>query len=206
MKQMDIPYLRACHKMTLFAQDKLFAASPFAKLARLAKDDIGASTARTWLLEKKLRKGHSDRVLVTRFDRLAPNARELREVFHKIEAAGATVFEITTGRSSAKPSDLLAMTDEAKDFYAGRPTGDELSAWGSAGAAQSPVTKAKTGHMPLRDMDAILDDHSLTLDQAVARINADKRYKTKVSKSWVQRRRAAGILKYRHRISGHGKR
>jgi hypothetical protein len=202
---MDVPYLRGCSKVSLLAQDKLFDASPFAKLKR-NEDKDGASETIEWLINRKLRATHRDRVLVTHFHRLAPDGKDLLATFRAIRAKGATVFEITTGRSSACQADLAHMTSDAKDFYAGRPTAEQLASWGIEGAARSSASRAKEGHMPLHDMDKILDDHSLTLDQAIARINADRRYKTKVSKSWIHRRRGDGKLKFRHRISGYGRR
>lgn len=117
---------------------------------------------------------------------------------------------ILSDRAAAKLLGRPAHTVKMHLGPSGRERSKELaSANGKLGAAKSSAAKAKTGHMPYRDMDKILDDQQRFpyFDQAVAALNAASREKgyTEISKSWAQRRKREGHLHYRPRISGHSK-
>lgn len=201
-----IIYRRACPRISLLAQAKIIADSPFK--GRKTNDEdarvpLGEFPKRDWIVDKKIRKGHGDIVAVTHFHRLAPTAKDLAGIFARIAAKGATVLEIATGHSTGDPAQHHLMIGAAHDFYAGRLTSEEASEFGKMGAAITGF-KAKKGHMPFPDMDKILDDHTLSMAQAVARINADRRYKP-VSATWCWRKKQEDKLHFRNRISGYGR-
>jgi hypothetical protein len=157
---------------------------------------------RNWLIVRKLRPKAKDEIVVSHFDVLAENGDDLNVVCVALDAKCVVVIEASTGRRSDKRSDLVAMTHDAIDRYAGRLTASERSEIGKLGAAASPVTKERKGRMPMHEIDKILDDHSLVIKRAVAKVNADRRFKTKISLAWVYRMKRKGRLKFRARLSG----
>src|ERR1035437_3921017 len=161
-----------------------------------------ARPIRTWLINRKLRPKAKDEIVVSHFDVLAENGDDLNKVCAALDTKCVVVIEASTGRRSDKRGDLVAMTHDAIDRYAGRLTASERSEIGKLGAAASPVTKERKGRMPMHEIDKILDDHSLTIKRAVARVNADRRFKTKVSLPWVYRLKRAGRLKFCARLWG----
>ena len=76
------------------------------------------------------------------------------------------------------------------------------SEMGKLGAAASSASQPKSGHMPLREIVAIMNDHSLTVHQAAAKIRRDRRYKVKVSLPTIYRWNRDGKIKLRPRPSG----
>ena len=72
---------------------------------------------------------------------------------------------------------------------------------GKLGAAASPASKPKTGHMPLHDIQAIWNAAD-SVQEAVAKIRRDRRYKTKLSMTTLYRWRDSGKLKLLPRLPG----
>lgn len=205
---MDLVYLGDHRRFSLAKQRAIVETSTFAKKQRI-EDKLGDRMQRDWLAGKKLRQGHHDRVLVVELFLLANDGRDLLAAFDAFMDRGAVIEEIVSGRRSDNPKQLAAMMARAKDFHAGRPLPEQLAEWGLEGSKKSSASKRLNGHMPYRDMDKILDDQQRFpyFDQAVAALNAVSREKgyTEISKSWAQRRKREGHLKYRPRISGHSK-
>src|ERR1035437_1702048 len=157
---------------------------------------------RTWLIARKLRPKAKDEIVVSHFDVLAENGDDLNKACAALDTKCVVVIEAGTGRRSDKRGDLVVMTHDAIDRYAGRLTASERSEIGKLGAAASPVTKERKGRMPMHAIDKILDDHSMKIARAVAKVNADRRFKTKISLAWVYRMKRQGRLKFRARLSG----
>jgi DNA invertase Pin-like site-specific DNA recombinase len=133
---------------------------------------------------------------VTHIDRLATTRDDFSEALEQITRAGKIIYEGSTGRRSDRPGDLAAMIVDAFNFYAGRPSREHMKAMAKKGAAASPVTKPKSGRMPIADAERILNDHKnyAGRDAQIAAINADRRYKVKWSRDYMYRMARAGKL------------
>lgn len=154
-------------------------------------------------LVQAMRVTSSDGVAVSHFHRLASTAADLNAILKAIKNKGGFVIEASTGRRSDSSNDLVDMIFEATEFYARRGlTTEEATRLGTLGGEASPATKRKNGHMPLHDMQTILNDHTITVEQACAKIRRDRRYKTKISQATIYRWARDGKLKLRPRLAG----
>lgn len=130
-----------------------------------------------FLVDRMLQRG--DELEVSHWHRLASTTDAMFEHARQVLSKGVVIVEMSTGRRSDSPVQLLEMVEEAVHFYAGRSLSkDEASRLGKLGALASPATKRRRGYMPNRQAEAILNDHARypTLKMALAAINADKRY------------------------------
>lgn len=152
---------------------------------------------------KSLRKSQRDVAAVSHFHRLAPDSEDLRDVLEEIEAQGATIRELSTGRVSTKVNDMAAMIFEAQDFYAQRGlTSERAREIGKLGAAASPVTKQKERRMPHAEAIVFLNDITMGIKEAIAKINRDRRYKTKWTFNYAYQEKRAGRLPFASRSAG----
>lgn len=137
---------------------------------------------------RSLRANSNDILVVSDYHRLAVSAEDLRQVRAALKAKGVVVLEARTGRRSDNPDDVQDMYDEARDFWAQRGVTKEfMSNLGKRGAAKSPVTKPKTGRMPLHEAQEIWRNPDYNHAQALAVINADDRYETKYNSAYAYR-------------------
>lgn len=127
--------------------------------------------------------------VVSDFHRIATSAVGLKEARAAIKAQGAVVLEARTGRRSDDPDALGDMIQEALRFYSQRGlTTEEARRLGRMGAASSPATKAKKGRMPIAEALPIWRDNAIpSIEAALEKINADKRYKTPYTQATAYR-------------------
>ena len=160
---------------------------------------------RTWIIGTKVRPKHKDQIIIARADRLATSAKGWMEAVKAAHKRKAVVIDASTGERSDRECDLLEMFHRTSKMYAGRwlPT-ERARELGIAGAEASPVTKAAEGRMPWRQAVAIMNRHELTVDEAIAVINSDRRYKAEWSRNTIYRvnRDPETKLKIRARMPG----
>ena len=141
---------------------------------------------RSWIISIKVRPKAKDSIVIARADRLDTTATGWREAVKDAHKRKAVVIDASTGERSDRECDLLAMFHRASQMYARRwMPSDRARELGIAGAAASPVTKAIEDKMPWRQVVAIMNDHTLNVDHAVAKIVADRRYKGKWSRNTI---------------------
>jgi hypothetical protein len=142
-------------------------------------------------------------VVVAEFHLLATNRADLIERVLLVHARGSWIVEAATGRQTHDLAHLIHMLLEATDFYyQGGMSKAERQRIAKLGAAASPVTKPKDGRMPLTEAIKFLYDVSLTIREAIAHINRDRRYRRKWSLSYAYQRNKAGDIKLPQRIAG----
>lgn len=148
--------------------------------------DEGFPERKAWIAG--MRVAHKDVALVSDFHRLATTAQSLKEVRTELKNAGVVILEGRTKRRSDNADDLADMIHEAIAFYSQRGlTPKEAARMGRLGAIESPATKPKLGRMPLHDAILIWRDPQYTRAQALALINADKRYPDKYNGTYAYR-------------------
>lgn len=126
--------------------------------------------------------------VVSDFHRIATDAAMLKTVRAAIKAQGAIILEARTGRRSDDPDALGDMVVEAAMFYARKGmTEEEAQRLGRLGAANSKATRKWTGRMPTAEAIKIWRDNSLTYEEALAKINGDKNYRTPYSSAAAYR-------------------
>jgi hypothetical protein len=149
-----------------------------------------------------LSRGGPHEIVVAEFHLLATNRAGLLDRLKTIFERGAVVVEAMTGRRTSNQRDYADMLLEATDFYRGGMSKAERIRIAKLGAAASPVTKLKDGRMPLTEAIKFLYDVNLTIREAIAYINRDRRYRRKWSLSFAYQRNKAGDIKLPQRIAG----
>lgn len=146
-------------------------------------------TARTFPKQRKalvrsLRLGAGDEVGVATLYVLASNRRDLREVLADIKSSGATIRELATGRV-LHPDDCANAVLDAVHWWSSRNKrfGELSNAEAAALGGKTLARIRAKARMPKREAYPIWHDPALNVDEAVAKINADRRYGVKWSKT-----------------------
>lgn len=141
---------------------------------------------RSWIIGTKVRPTAKDFIVVARADRLDTTARGWMLAVKAAHKRKAVIVDASTGERSDRECDLLAMFHRASLMYAGKWLSTERAReLGIAGAEASSATKAVENKMPWRQVVAIMNRHDMRVDEAIAVINADRRYKGKWSRNTV---------------------
>lgn len=148
-------------------------------------------TARTFPAQRKalvrsLRSGAKDEVGVATLYVLASNRRDLREVLADIKSSGATIRELATGRV-LHPDDCANAVLDAVHWWSSRNKRfGELSIAEAASLGGKALSRIRAqSRMPKREALPIWRDDTLSSDEALAKINADKRYGRKWSMTQI---------------------
>jgi len=152
-----------------------------------------------------LRTNSKDILVVSDYHRLATSAEDLKAVRAALRAKGAIVLEARTGRRSDNPEDYADMVDEARDFWAQRGmTKAHAAEIGKKGAVKSPVTKPKTGRMPLSEAQPIWRNPDYDVPQALALINGNPAYQTKYNAAYAYRNLGPRNVGAGRKMKDHG--
>ena len=129
-----------------------------------------------------LRAGAKDELGVARLYVLASNRKDLREVLAAIKSKGATIRELATGRM-LHPDDCADAILDAVHWWSSRSKSfGELSITEAASLGGKTLARIRDkARMPKTEALPIWRDGTLSSDQALAKINADKRYGRKWS-------------------------
>jgi len=157
----------------------------------------------------------SDVIVVTHFHRLADPGDDIKFALAELCARYCiTIIEATTGRHvDCTAADGISMAIDAMQFKSKRGLdSDAARRVGKLGADASPVTKPKKGHMPLKRIAEIMDDHEtyssvLSAIAAVKRISKAEGFEWWPSRETIYRWKAEGKLQFTDRPPGRkGKR
>ena len=132
----------------------------------------------------------SDKVVVVDFHRLASTVDDLADAADQILKRAGAIIEARTGRECSQVA-AVRMSVESANFYAARGMSSEAARRiGTEGGIASPATKPAQGRMPEDQARKIWLErpHTETNDEALARINADKRYQREWLLSSASRR------------------
>jgi hypothetical protein len=160
-------------------------------------------------LANNIRK-RDDIVVVTHFHRLAEPGDDLKAAIAQLcKRHCITILETSTMRRvDCNGADGIAMTIDAMQFKSKRGLdSDAARRVGKTGTENSPVTKPKTGHMPLKRISAIMDDHEtyssvLSAIAAVKRISKAEGFEWWPSRDTIYRWKSEGKLQFTDRPSG----
>ena len=156
-----------------------------------------------------------DIVVVTHFHRLAEPGEDLKSAIAQIwRRHCVAIIETSTGRRvDCTGADGIAMAVDAMLFKSKRGLdSDAARRVGAEGAKVSPATKPKAGHMPLKRIAAIMDDHNtyssvLSAIAAVKRISKAEGFEWWPSRETIYRWKSEGKLQFTDRPPGRkGKR
>lgn len=147
-----------------------------------------------WIITRKIRPSHRDTVEVSDLHRLASTTDGISDAIERITDQKGTVVELRTGIRSDQPGPFSRAFAASSAYLAGRGPRPDLSKIGRL------VAKRKEGAATLHDIERIMNDHTLTVGAAVAKINA--KYKIGISKSTLYRRRKKGKVKFGPRLMG----
>jgi hypothetical protein len=143
---------------------------------------------------------------IPEFFRIATTKKDLQEVVQVLTKKGQVVVEAATGRMTSNSADLTDMIFESINTYAARGlTREVASIMGKLGAAASPISQPKPDLMPKEEALPIWTNPDLLGDEAVARINANGKYKDHYSLSLAYRRLGLRGVRpgRRHGVNGH---
>lgn len=200
---MRLAYIRPEPRLTEVAQQKLLTATKH-KTVTETKRGRGSPYKEFQFLVGQMMKP-KDELEVSHWHRLGSTIRDMFDHARQVMEKGVPILEMSTGRRSDRPLDLLRMVEEAVDYYAGRSLSkDEARRLGKLGAIKSPMTKVRTDRMPNAQAEGILNNHGKypTLRMALAAINSDKRYARQWSAAHVYREVKRSRLRLRERKAG----
>jgi hypothetical protein len=186
---MRIGYIRADNRMGEAPQREVLEAAGISPNDIRVEGKGSAQPVLTWIIERKIRKSESDTVEVSDLHRLCSNSECMAEMVSRIAERNAVVVEARTGARSDRVGPFSVALAQSIAFLSGRLTRADRSRIGKLGAEASPVTKPKGGHMPLAQIQTMINDHAKypTLMDAIEAINRDRRYRRKVNASLIYR-------------------
>lgn len=152
--------------------------------------------------ETGLGRGGPHQVVVAEFHLLATNREDLANRLRTIFDRGSSVVEAATNRRTSNLGELVDMVLEAADYYRGGMSKAERARIAKLGADASPVTKPKVGRMPATEAIKFLYDVNLTIREAIAHINRDRRYRLKWNLSYAYQQNRKGKIKLPQRVAG----
>lgn len=154
-----------------------------------------------WIIDRKMRPNDHDTVEVSDLHRLCSNTDCMVEAIERISARNGSVVDVRTGASSEKAGAFARALAGSIGVLSGRLSRSDRRRIGKMGAEASPVTKSKSVSLPLHRIDAIMDDHDLSIGDAVAKIRREFKAKAP-SIATIHRWRREGKLKFRRRLAG----
>jgi len=151
-----------------------------------------------------------DIVVVTHFHRLADPGEDLKAAIRELwKKHCVALIETSTGRRvDCTGADGIAMAVDAMLFKSKRGLdSDAARRVGAEGAKVSRATKPKTGHMPLKRISEIMDDHDtyssvLSAIAAVKRVSKAEGFEWWPSRDTIYRWKSEGKLQFTDRPSG----
>lgn len=171
------------------------------------KKRAGEYPART-ALARAIR-SKSDEIYVSDFHRLGNGVEALAVAVRELRAKHkAVIIEARTGRRSDCTADLADMMAEAQKHQSQRGLSPEMAReMGRKGGDKSPATKPRKGHIPLAEINRIMNDHKTypnVLDAIAAVKLASIKAKAEFwpSRDTIYRWNRTGKLKFRERKSG----
>lgn len=129
-------------------------------------------------------RGDSDELGVARLHVLAQNRKDLREVLAAVKAKGATIRELETGRA-LHPDDCADAILDAVNWWGSRNKrfGDLTIEEAASMGGKALARVRKKARMPKGEAYPTWSRRDLNSDEALALINADKKYGMKWSMS-----------------------
>lgn len=191
---MRIGYIRADNKMGAAPQREALVASGIPDKPNNIFVEQGNGTTLDWVIARKMRPSHRDTIEVSDLHRLASTTAGISDAIERISDQKGTVIEVRSGARSDQPGPFSRAFAASSAYLAGRGPRPDLSKIGQL------VAKRKDGSATLHDIERIMNDHTLTVAAAVAKINA--KYRIGISTSTLYRRRRKGKVKFEPRLMG----
>lgn len=205
---MDYGYANGNAKMATSTQIEIIGAR-FPKL-KVAIEAKGSKDEFKFLTEadgRTLRRGKGHRIVVAEFHHLARNRDELTERVVAIHALGSFVVDAKTGKSTEDRADCPRLMNDAIYFYETGLSPQRRSELAAHAAKFSPVATIRTDRVPHKIAAEHLCNMALTLQEAVAMINAvrdakGKRYQRPWTKEFAYRERREKRIDFPNRPAG----
>lgn len=138
---------------------------------------------------------------VAEFHLLATGRKQLLERVNLVHGYAVFIIEASTGRNTESHVALADMLAEAEDFYRTGLRKAEREKIGKRGG-EARWAKPNSRRMPDSEALIYLCDMNLSINQAIAAINADRRYKVPWTRNYAYVRKKRGELKFPDRAAG----
>lgn len=155
--------------------------------------------------EKKgscLGRGKGHQVVVAEFHHLATSRDQLAERLGTIHSLGSFVTEAKTGLSTEDRAVCPRLMVDAIEFYETGLTGKRRSEIAAHAAKFSSASTPKKGRMPHKEAQRYLCDMSLSISEAIASINKQRKYKVPWTLYYAYREKRAGRIDFPNRAAG----